>query len=103
MFPEQHAVESNRELAGCRAYSDYMHRDCSECRRLWERYYHAVVAEFLWQERPDAGSRLSTVQITVTQADAEAAFATVAAVRAELAAHQRLHDELSERHLEGII
>ena len=76
-----------------------MHRDCSECRRLWERYYHAVAAEFLWQECLDAGSRLSSVQITVTQrANAEAAFAAVAVVRAELAAHQMLHE-----HLEGVI
>jgi hypothetical protein len=39
------------------------------------------------------------VQITVTQrANAEAAFAAVAVVRAELAAHQMLHE-----HLEGVI
>src|SRR5579871_2441606 len=85
-------VSNSRWCTPCFAIS--VQRDCPECQRLWERYYFAVAAEFLWQERLEADKRLSSPQLTALQrAEAEAAFVTAAAVRAELAAHHSQHVE----------
>ena len=43
-----------------------MHRNCAECRQLWERYFAAAVEEFGLQERMETTIRLNDTQTAKT-------------------------------------